>query len=136
MFRLQSEMSPANPHIITQLKQLIYYHLDCNFPRNALFIARRLHAHEPKSAEAAYLLALCHLRLGQFKAAYDASRIPGSRGAHCGCSYIFAQACLALERYTEGITAIDRSRGHWAARNNWSECMGPCKIKLCKHGLT
>lgn len=112
-------MPPPNPHIISQLRQLIYYHLDCNLLRNALFLAGRLHAYEPRSSEASYLLALCHLRLGQLKAAYDSSRNAGSRGTHLGCSYVFAQACLGLERYVEGVTAIDRSKGLWSARNSW-----------------
>lgn len=114
-------MAPANPHIITQLRQLIYYHLDCNLLRNALFFAGRLHAYEPRSSEVAYLLAMCHLRLGQLKAAYDYSRVSGSRGTHLGCSYVFAQACLGLERFVEGATAIDRSKGLWTSRNNWGE---------------
>ncbi|KAK4694261.1 anaphase-promoting complex subunit 3, partial [Lecanoromycetidae sp. Uapishka_2] len=42
-------MAPANPHIINQLRQLIYYHLDCNLLPNALFLAGRLHAYEPRS---------------------------------------------------------------------------------------
>ncbi|KAL9129588.1 MAG: hypothetical protein Q9217_002008 [Psora testacea] len=112
-------MAPTNPHVISQLRQLIYYHLDCNLLRNALFFAGRLHAYEPRSSEAAYLLALCHLRLGQLKAAYDSSRNSGSRGTHLGCSYVFAQACLGLERYVEGVTALDRSKGLWAVRNSW-----------------
>ena len=114
-------MSPINPHIISQLRQLIYYHLDCNLIRNALFIAGRLHAYEPRSSEAAYLLALCHLRLGQLKAAYDYSRTHASRGAHLGCSYVYAQACLGLEKHMEGITAIDRSKNLWSIRQSWSE---------------
>ncbi len=124
-------MPPANPHIISQLRQLIYYHLDCNLLRNALFAAGRLHAYEPRSSEAAYLLALCHLRLGQLKAAYDNSRNSGSRGTHLGCSYVFAQACLGLERYVEGVTALDRSKGLWSSRNTWGmsygdKCSGRC----------
>ena len=114
-------MSPVNPHITNQLRQLIYYHLDCNLLRNALFLAGRLHAYEPRSSEAAFLLALCHLRLGQLKAAYDSSKNSGSRGTHLGCSYIFAQACLGLERYIEGATAIDRSKSLWSGRNNWNK---------------
>ncbi|KAA6411467.1 MAG: bimA [Lasallia pustulata] len=114
-------MSPVNPHVVNQLRQLIYYHLDCNLLRNALFLAGRLHAYEPRSSEAGYLLGLCHLRLGQIKAAYDASKQSGSRGTHLGCSYVYAQACLGLERYIEGITALDKSRGLWAARNSWNK---------------
>lgn len=116
---MTSKMPPPNPHIISQLRQLIYYYLDCNLLRNALFLAGRLHAYEPRSSEAAYLLALCHLRSGQLKAAYDSGRNSGSRGTHLGCSYVFAQACLGLERYVEGVTAIDRSKGLWSARNSW-----------------
>ena len=121
-------MAPANPHIISQLRQLIYYHLDCNLIRNALFIAGRLHAYEPRSSEAAYLLATCHLRLGQLKAAYDNSRNSGSRGTHLGCSYVFAQACLGLEKYVEGVTALDRSKGLWSTRNSWGTVLHelPC----------
>ncbi|KAL9636416.1 MAG: hypothetical protein Q9164_002836 [Protoblastenia rupestris] len=114
-------MAPTNPHVISQLRQLIYYHLDCNLLRNALFFAGRLHAYEPRSSEAAYLLALCHLRLGQLKAAYDSSRTSGSRGTHLGCSYVFAQACLGLDRYIEGALALDRSRGLWTVRNSWGK---------------
>ncbi|KAI9734283.1 MAG: anaphase-promoting complex subunit cdc27 [Cirrosporium novae-zelandiae] len=114
-------MSPPNLHIVSQLRQLIYYHLDNHLLRNALFFAGRLHAYEPRSSEAAYLLALCYFLNGQLKAAYDYSRNSGSRGTHLGCSYVFAQSCLGLERYGEGLTALDRSRGLWASKNNWNK---------------
>lgn len=114
-------MSPTSVYISSQLRQLIYYHLDNNLIRNALFLAARLHAHEPRSSEAAYLLALCHLQSGQVKAAYDYSRNPGSRGNHAGCSYVFAQACLELGKYIEGIAAIDRSRALWTGKSNWNK---------------
>ncbi|KAL9612796.1 MAG: hypothetical protein Q9167_002631 [Letrouitia subvulpina] len=114
-------MAPASPHIVNQLRQLIYYHLDNNLLRNALFFAGRLQAYECRSSEAAYLLSLCHFRLGQLKSAYDYSRSSGSRGTHLGCAYIFAQSCLALEKYLEGITALERSRTLWSARSNWNK---------------
>lgn len=110
----------ANP-IASQLRQLIYYNLDCNLIRNALFLAGRLSACEYKLPEAAYLQALCHFRLGQFKAAYDSCKILGLKGTHLGCSYIFAQTCLALEKYLEGIHALERSKGLWGVRNNWNK---------------
>jgi anaphase-promoting complex subunit 3 len=114
-------MSPSISYISGQLRQLIYYHLDNNLCRNALFLAGRLHAYEPRTAEASYLLALCHLHNGQVKAAYDYSRNFGSRGTHLGCSYVFAQACLDLGKYLEGITALERSKGLWASKNHWSK---------------
>lgn len=114
-------MSPSTPHIVSQLRQLIYYHLDCNLPRNALAFSERLRGYEPKSSEAAYLEGLCHLRLGQSTAAYHSTKIHGTRGTHLGCSYVFAQACLGLERYMEGITATEKSKAHWSGKSNWSE---------------
>ena len=114
-------MSPVNPHIVSQLRQLIYYHLDCNLPRNALAFAERLKGYEPKSPEAAYLEGLCYLRLGQLNAAYHSTKLPGTRGNHLGCSYIFGQACLGLERCLEGLAATEKSKSLWATRNSWSE---------------
>ena len=34
---------------------------------------------------------------------------------------MFAEACLALEKHSEGITALDRSRTLWLPRNNWNK---------------
>ena len=114
-------MAPTNHHVINQLRQLIYYHLDCNLLNNAVFVAGRLQAYEPRAAEAAHLLALCHLRLGQLKAAYESSKNFGSRGTHLGCAYVFAQACLGLGRCAEGATALERSKGLWSTRSNWNK---------------
>lgn len=114
-------MSPSTSHTSSQLRQLIYYNLDNNLIRNALFLAGRLHAFEPRSSEAAYLLALCHLHNGQVKAALDYSRNAGARGTHIGCSYVHAQACLDLGKYLDGVTALERSKGLWASKNHWSK---------------
>lgn len=114
-------MSPIPQGVAGQLRQLIYYNLDNNNVRNALFLAGRLHGLEARSAEAAYLLAMCHLRLGELKTAYDYSRTPGSRGTHLGCAYVFAQTCLGLGKYGEGITALDKSRGLWLDRSSWNK---------------
>ena len=114
-------MPPVSSHIVTQLRYLIYYNLDCNLLQNALFLAGRLLASEPKSPEAAYLQALCHIRLGQYRAAYESSKQVGLKGTHLGCSYAFAQSCLELGWHQEGITALDRSSGLWRARNNWNK---------------
>ncbi|KAL6234988.1 protein bima [Aspergillus navahoensis] len=114
-------MTPSTSHISSQLRQLIYYHLDNNLARNALFLAGRLHAYEPRTSEASYLLALCYLQNGQLKAAWEASKHFGSRGAHLGCSYVYAQACLDLGKYTDGINALERSKGQWSSRNHWNK---------------
>ncbi|KAF2807103.1 TPR-like protein [Mytilinidion resinicola] len=114
-------MPPSNTSIAAQLRQLIYYHLDNDLLDNALFLAGRLHGLEPRSPEAAHLLALCHLRLGRYKGAYDYARDKGLRGSHLGCAYVLAQACLGLERHADGIAALERARGLWGGRNHWNK---------------
>lgn len=100
------------------LRQAIHYHLDNSCPENALFFAERLTAQDPKSSESTYLYALCHLRLRDYRSAYDVSKPLGYRGVHLGCSWVFAQACMALERYRDGITALEKSRGNWSQKNS------------------
>ncbi|KIX03709.1 uncharacterized protein Z518_07262 [Rhinocladiella mackenziei CBS 650.93] len=114
-------MTPSVPHIAGQLRQLVYYHLDNNLLKNALFLAARLVAYEPRSTEAAYLLSYCQYQSGFVKAAWDTSRSAGLRGSHLGCSYVFAQTSLELGRYLDGLTALEKSRHLWQNRNTWGQ---------------
>jgi anaphase-promoting complex subunit 3 len=74
-------MAPTNPSVINQLRQLIHYHIDNNLLKNAQFYAERLAAYGHRSAESAYLLALCHLRLGDNASAYEYAK-PLGREEH------------------------------------------------------
>jgi anaphase-promoting complex subunit 3 len=114
-------MSPPPSGVNAQLRQLIHYHLDNGFVENALFLAGRLHALEPRNLDAIHLLAHCNLRLGRYKAAYDYSKTRGLQGQHLGCAYVFAQACLGLEKYDQGVTALEKARSLWTGRNHWSK---------------
>ncbi|RMD40012.1 hypothetical protein DV735_g5121, partial [Chaetothyriales sp. CBS 134920] len=114
-------MAPSTPHIACQLRHLIYYQLDNGFLSNALFLAQQLVAYEPRSADAAYLLAECQFQAGFLKQAYETSRPFGLRGLHLGCAYVFAQACLQLGRCVDGLTALDKSKPMWQARNSWNQ---------------
>jgi anaphase-promoting complex subunit 3 len=114
-------MLPPDADVAAQLRHQIFYMLDNNYLDNALFAAGRLHALDPRGADAAHIFALCHLRLGRLKAAFDYARDKGARGQHLGCAYVFAQACLGLEKYHEGLSALDRARHTWMGKNNWSE---------------
>jgi anaphase-promoting complex subunit 3 len=114
-------MAPGNACITNQLRQHIYYQLDNQLPKNALFLAERLVAVDHRSAESSYLLSLCHLRLGDNKSAYEYSKPAGSRGTHLGCAYVFAQASFVLERYKDGIVALEKSRGLWGGRNSFGK---------------
>lgn len=101
------------------LRQAVYYHLDNMAYENALFFAERLHAQDKSTEEAIYLLALCHLRLGDDRSAHEVSRVGGhNRWTHLGCAYVFAQACLRLELWKEGIAALEKSKGLWMNKNN------------------
>lgn len=111
----------APPGVNAQLRQLVHYHLDNGFTENALFLAGRLHALDPRSPDAAHLLALCNIRLGRYKQALDDARSKNANTQHLGCAYIFAQACLALGRYEQGAQALEKVRGLWAGRNHWSK---------------
>ncbi|KAF9696408.1 hypothetical protein EKO04_005519 [Ascochyta lentis] len=114
-------MSPPPSAVNAQLRQLIHYHLDNGFTENALFLAGRLHALDTRSADAAHLLALCNLRLGRYKAAFDHSKNKAAQAQHLGCVYVFAQACLSLGRFELGATALEKARGLWHGRNHWNK---------------
>ncbi|KAL2127496.1 hypothetical protein VTI74DRAFT_10639 [Chaetomium olivicolor] len=109
-------MAPTSAAIAGLLKQTVYYHLDNLSYQNALFFAERLHAHDQRSHESAFLLALSHFRLGDSRSAYEFSKPSGLRGAHLGCSFVFAQSCLDLERYKDGITALEKARPLWSSK--------------------
>lgn len=113
-------MSPLAILTNDMLKQTVYYHLDNSSYDNALFFAERLCAQDKttEASEAAFLLATCYLRLGDDRSANHVSKVAGYRGTHLGCSHIFAQSCLRLGLWKEGITALERSRHLWASRNN------------------
>lgn len=114
-------MAPPTASPSSQLRQLVYYHLDNNLLKNALFLAQRLVAYEPRSAEAAFLLAHCQFQCGYTKASWDTSRPYAIKGTHLGCAYVFAQACLELGRYIDGNQALEKSRPLWQGRNTLTQ---------------
>ncbi|UKZ55448.1 hypothetical protein TrVGV298_009272 [Trichoderma virens] len=110
-------MAPSPTAVGGLLGQVVHYHLDNGSYDNALFFAERYAAQDSRSSEAPYLLSLCHLRLGDHRSAYDVSKPMGYRGVNLGCSWVFAQACLALERFKDGITALDKAKSLWSQKN-------------------
>ncbi len=111
-------MAPNGTAVTGLLRQAVYYHLDNASYDNALFFSERLAAHDPKSSESSFLLALSHFRLGDYRSACEVGKPIGYRGLHLGCVYVYAQSCLALERFREGIVALEKSRGLWVSKNN------------------
>ncbi|KAK3504829.1 hypothetical protein B0T13DRAFT_390280 [Neurospora crassa] len=115
---MAGKMTPNNVTISLLLRQAIYYHLDNCAYESALFFAERLYAHDQSFCDSAYLLAYTHLRLGDARTAYHVSRGSGYRGSHLGSCYVFAQACLELERYKDGITGLENGRKQWSKADN------------------
>ncbi|KAL0930937.1 20s cyclosome subunit (nuc2 cdc27) [Colletotrichum truncatum] len=111
-------MAPTSAATTGLLRQVIYYHVDNNAYENALFFAERLNAQDPKSSESAYLLALCHLRLGDTRTAFEVSRPSASRGTNLGAAWVFAHACMKMERYKDGINALEKAREKWIGKSN------------------
>ncbi|KAI1433122.1 tetratricopeptide [Xylaria sp. CBS 124048] len=114
-------MPPSSAAVTAQLRQMIHYHLDHHSHDNALFFSERLAAHDPRSGESAYLLALCYFRLGDYRSACEVSKAAGYRGIHLNCAYIFAQTCFTLGRYKEGITALEKSRPLWSHKSSFGK---------------
>ncbi|EPE08817.1 cdc27 protein [Ophiostoma piceae UAMH 11346] len=111
-------MAPNNTAVTGLLRQTIYYHLDNGSWDNALFFSERLSAQDARSHESAYLLALSHFRLGDHRSAYEVSKPNGCRGLHLGCAFVFAQSCLALERYRDGALALEKSKKLWIQKTS------------------
>lgn len=114
-------MAPVNVCVVPQLQQLIYYHIDNNSLENGLFFAERLFAYDSRSPESAYLLALCHFRLRDYASAYEHAKSAGTKGTSLGCTFIYAQACLALERYKDGTMVLEKLKGLWHGRNSFGK---------------
>ena len=114
-------IGPSSSHVASQLRHLVYYNLDNGNLRNALFLAERLKACDPRSQDAVHLLSLCYLRMGQYRNAYDHARPLACKGSHFGCAYVFAEAARLCGLPLEGVHALDKCKGLWLKKNHWGE---------------
>lgn len=114
---------------MTQLKQLIYYHLDNESPDNANFLAERLNSIDPRNPDSSHLLALTNYRLRRFKTAYDCCQKSGANGKHLGCAYVLALVCQELGKYNEGIAALEKARSLWQGCSHWG-MLAPLSIAV------
>ncbi|KAL5624836.1 hypothetical protein BROUX41_004896 [Berkeleyomyces rouxiae] len=111
-------MAPSNTAISGCLRQVVYYHLDNFSYENALFFAEKLSAQDPRSPESSYLLALAHYHNADFRSAYEVSRSHAARGTNICSAWIFAQSCLQLERWRDGINALEKIKSIMTQRNS------------------
>jgi len=90
-------------HVLEHFRQIIWYSLDNNLLDNAVFVAERLFALDNDDQDSRHLLGLSMFRAGRIFSSYSMTR--GS--THLGCAFVFAQACKRLEKYSEGLSAIE-----------------------------
>ncbi|KAM3505921.1 hypothetical protein MY10362_002659 [Beauveria mimosiformis] len=88
--------------------RLVYRFLDCDLVENSLFLLDRLYAQSPGNKSWVHLRSLCCLRLTRYAAAHEYSQHEAIHGKHIGCAYVFAQACLELKLYRDGIFVLER----------------------------
>lgn len=101
-------MSNDDPGFDNANLRLVYRFLDHDLVENALFLLDRLHAQDHNNTCWIHLRSLCCLRLARCAAAYEYSHDEAVHGEHVGCAYIFAQACLRLKLYRDGISVLRR----------------------------
>ncbi|KAH8153153.1 uncharacterized protein LAJ45_02740 [Morchella importuna] len=115
-------MSPAiqQPHVIAQFRQLIWQALDTESLPTALFVAERLLAYDPKSADSVHIHAVCLYRDGQYQAALHVAK---NWSKHVGCAYVYAQCCLKLGggKESEGVSVLEGCRRQWTGTSSWSQ---------------
>lgn len=95
----------ANPGVVAhQLKSIIVRSLDNFNYKNAEFASERLLALSPLDPDSIHLYALVLYRLNKYKTVYNQTSDALSRsGNHIGCAYLYARACLHLNKFKEGI---------------------------------
>ncbi|KAK6341180.1 anaphase-promoting complex subunit cdc27 [Orbilia brochopaga] len=106
------------PAIQSQLRKVIWYSLDNNLVTNAIFSAERLVAFDSKDPDSTYLLALSLYRGNHVKHAESLTK--GIKN-HVGCAYIYAQCCLTLRKYRDGIAALEKCKNMWANESHWNQ---------------
>ncbi|EPX73060.1 anaphase-promoting complex subunit Apc3 [Schizosaccharomyces octosporus yFS286] len=95
--------------MLDRLKCLVWYSIDNQQYKNAIFYAERLHAVED-SGESLYLLAYSHLLNLDYNIAFD---LLNRNIKHIPCVFVYAKVCLILGRYKQGITSIETCRPQW-----------------------
>ncbi|CAI2171944.1 17875_t:CDS:10 [Funneliformis geosporum] len=80
------------------LENMICNSLENHLYRNATFLAERLFAQDITNENSRFLLATCHYRSGQQKAAHTIL----NNAESINCKYLFARCCLDLDKAEEG----------------------------------
>lgn len=108
MFRHNKYNSTSQEAVFPKLLLMdVWRCLDLDLIGGAEFLASQKLAAEPSPA-ARHLYALVLYRQGRYAAAAHTAK--GS--THLGCAYVYAQSCLKLEAYSDGISALETVRSN------------------------
>ncbi len=86
------------------MESAIWHALDLGQTQNAVFLAQVLLSKGPTNSNR-YILALAHLRAG---GVHVARSVAAPAKGHLPCAYIYAQCCLQLQRYQDGLRWLER----------------------------
>lgn len=97
------------------MEQAILYSLDNGFLDSAVLLSEQLYYTDLLSSHARFLHGLCLFRAREFQKAHLLTH----NVRHLGCAYIFAQTCLVLKRYKQGISALVAVQAMWTNTCNF-----------------
>lgn len=102
---------PDHEYLRLYLRLVVVHSLDNYNIKNAEFAAERLLAIDPDDLDSLHLYCHTLFRQRRFMAVYN--RAQGTRG-HTGCAFLFAQLCLELQKFKEGVFVLLRELPHMA----------------------
>ncbi len=94
------------PQICQRYSSLVWYCLDADLPKSALFYAERYYVLDPKNHDARHLYATALLHAGQPHSAHKLVNLP--QDTRCtGCVEIIAECCVKLGRHRQAREAFE-----------------------------
>lgn len=105
---MPQDVPPAGttPHLCRHCSSLVWYFLDANLYKSALFYAEMYFALEPKNHDARHLYATALLEAGQPHSAHRLVNLPLDNRC-TGCVDIVAKCCMKLGRHRQARGALD-----------------------------
>ncbi len=122
---MSQDVPPAvlTPHLCRRYSSLIWYCLDANLTKSALFYAERYFVLDPKNHDARHLYATALLQADQPHSAYRLVNLPLE--ARCtGCVDVAAKCCMKLGRHRQAREALETClRDHtYVPSREWFLC--------------
>ena len=105
---MPQDISPTalTPQLCQRYTSLVWYFLDAELHKSALFYAERYYVHDTKNHDARHLYATALLHAGQPHSAHHLVNLP--MDSRCtGCVEIIAKCCIKLGRHRQAREALE-----------------------------